>query len=189
MRRAGAAPLLPLLLLLAACRASPLALEAARDVVTRRTGTVAGLKDLRGTGPFTRYEVGPEEMLEVLAQACRRARDLRGRPVALVTVSRRYAEVTAKEPDPDAPDDPGYSAEWRSAVVATVHAIPGAPDACQVEIHAVRRSPLLGCSTLWERDLPRWIAETLAAREAPSPEVPSSGAPSSRAPSSEAPAR
>lgn len=153
---------------LAACRVSPVVLESARDVLTLRTGTISELRDLRGTGPRRRYPVAPDEMLEVLADACRRARDLRGRPVTGVSVSRRYREVVAKERAPDAPADPGYGEEWRTAVVATVHPVADQPGACDVELHAARRSPLLGGATDWARRLPGWIDEVLAARGATS---------------------
>lgn len=148
----------------AGCRVSPVVGEAARDVLTLRSGTITGLKALRGSGPFTRYEVAPEAMLDVLAAACRKARDLGGRPVTSVTISRHYGEVTAKEHAPDAPADPGYSEEWRTAVVATVHPLAGEPGACRVEVHAARRSPLMGGANLWERDLPGWIDEVLRER-------------------------
>ncbi len=155
--------------LLAGCTVSENVQDSARDVLTLRSGTVNELKALRGTGPFTRYEVAPAEMLEVAAAACRKARGLRGKPVTGVEVSPRYGEVTAKERAYDVHPDVGYSEDWRSAVVITVHPIEGEPRASRVEWHAGRRSPLLACAVAWDRVLPGLIAEALR-EAAPAPE-------------------
>ena len=143
--------------------------ESARDVLTLRSGTVSELRDRRGRGPFRRYELPPAEMLEVLGAAARKARDLAGRPVSAVTVSARYGEVVAKERGPDDPAEGSYQEDWRTAVVATVHAVPGEPGASRVEIHAMRRSPLLDAAVEWEARLPGWIDEVLRERAATSP--------------------
>ena len=147
---------------------------AAHDVFTLRNGTISELRNRRGSGPFRRYDVPPDEMLQVIAEACRHAKDLAGRPVTGVDVSVRYREVVAKERAPDAPADPGYSEDWRTAVVATVHPIEGEPGASRVEIHGGQRSPLLGGANDWERSLPGWIDEVLRERAATTPSAPAS---------------
>lgn len=152
--------------------------DSAHDVFTLRRGTISALRDLRGTGPFRRHPLPPDAMLEVVAAACRRARDLAGAPVTGIEVSPRYREVVAKERAPGTRDDPGYAEDWRTAVVATVHPIEGEPDACRVEIHGTRRSPLLGGANVWEESLPGWIDEELAARRT----VPAAGAPGAATP-------
>ncbi len=149
---------------LPACRVSPTVGAAAGDVLTLRTGTVLALRGRRGAGPLRRYELAPEAMLAVLAAAAGRARDLGGRPVTGIEVSRHYGHVVAKERAPDAPAQAGYSEDWRTAMVAFVHAVPGEPGACRVEIHGARRSPLLGGATDWERSMPGWIEAELASR-------------------------
>lgn len=163
----ASAPLLLVAVLLPACRVSESVQTSARDVLTLRNGTIHELRERRGQGPFVRYEVAPEAMLDVLAAAAGRARDLAGRPVTGIAVSKRYGHVVAKERAPDAPKDPGYSEDWRTAVVAIVHAVPGEPRASRVEIHGTRRSPLLGGANDWERALPAWIEQELAARGLP----------------------
>jgi|GEM_PF-1753772 len=160
--------------LLASCTVSENVRDSARDVITLRSGTVSELKALRGSGPFTRYEVAPREMLEVAAAACRKARGLRGKPVTGVEVSVRYGEVTAKERADDVHPDVGYSEDWRSAVVITVHPILGEPNVSRVEWHATKRSPLLGCGVDWDGVLPGLIAQAL--REAGLPRHPRAGA-------------
>ncbi len=155
--------------LLAGCTVSEDVRKSARDVVTLRSGTVNELRALRGSGPFTRYELAPEALVEVAAAACRKARGLRGKPVTAVEVSPRYGEVTAKERAYDVYPDVGYSEDWRSAVVITVHPILGEPQACRVEWHAARRSPLLPCAVHWDSVLPGLIAEALR-EAAPVPE-------------------
>ena len=144
----------------------------AHDVFTLRSGTISALKAQRGTGPFRRYEVAPDELLDLIAEAAGKARDLWGRPVGSVDVSRHYREVVAKERAPDAPADPGYSEDWRTAVVVTVHPVEGEPGASRVEIHAGRRSPLLGGRNDWQRSLPGWIDEVRRERAAARPSPP-----------------
>jgi hypothetical protein len=114
--------------------------------------------------PMRRYRVAPEPMLEAAAEAARRMTGVGGRPVKRVSLSRHYGEVVAKEDDPEAPKDPGYSEEWRSAGVVTVHAVPADPGASDVEIHGTARSPLLGCAIDWEAMLPARIDEVLRER-------------------------
>jgi hypothetical protein len=94
---------------------------------------------------------------------------LRGKPVTAVEIHARYGEVVAKERAPDAPDDPGYSYEWVSAGVVTVHVVPGEPHVSDVEIHGARRSPLTPCGVHWESMLPPVLAQVVAERRARSP--------------------
>ena len=147
----------------AGCSLSETERKAVRDVVTLRRGTISDLRAQRLTGPFHRYEVPPEEMMRVAADAVRTARDFRGRP-AKVRESVRYREVVAKESAAEAPPIPSYSDEWTTAVVVTVHDVPGEPEASRVEWHSARRSVLMGGVTDWERSLPGWIDEVLAKR-------------------------
>jgi len=137
--------------------------DIAHDVLTLRSGTISALKDMRGQGPFHMYSVPPAEMLEVAAAACRKAVGVGNRP-PLVSVSERALEVTAKEVEPDAPKDPGYSEDWRSAVVIIVHPDVSNPSVSRVEWHAARRSPLLGYRVDWISRLPGWIDEALRER-------------------------
>ena len=164
--RWGGAALLALALGAAGCALKESVRDSAHDVLTLRRGTISGLRDLRGTGPFRHYDLAPEAMLEVVAAACAHARDLAGRAVSAIEVSPRYLEVVAKERPPDVPEGVGYSKDWRTAVVVIVHRIEGQPGECQVEIHGARRSPLLGGATDWERRLPGWIDEELRLRRA-----------------------
>ena len=139
--------------------------DVAHDVLTLRTGTISALKDMRGQGPFHMYPVPPAEMLEVVAAACRKAVGVGNRP-PLVSVSERALEVTAKELEPDAPKDPGYSQDWRSAVVVIIHPDPRNPSVSRVEWNACRRSSLLGYRVDWMGSLPGWIDEALRERAA-----------------------
>ena len=75
--------------------------------------------------------------------------------------------MTAKERAYDVHPDVGYSEDWRSAVVITVHPILGEPNVSRVEWHAGRRSPLLPCGVHWDGVLPGLIAEALAERPTP----------------------
>ena len=149
------------LLLLAGCVSKEVG-EVAENVLTLQGGTISELRDRRGTGPFTTYEVAPAKMLAVIERACRKARGLGGRPVIAVFVSERYREVIAKERTAEASKDDSYAAPFRSAVVASVDPLPGRPDACRVEIHAMNRGPFHRGAVAWERDLPGWIREALA---------------------------
>lgn len=165
--RAARAGSLVLLLAVAAggCALKEEVRDVAKDVLTLKRGTISDLKRMRGQGPFTRYEVPPETMLEVVAEACGKARDLAGRPVA-IWVSRNYREVTAKERAPDDLHDADYREDWRTAVVVMVHPIEHELGACKVEIHGARRSVLYGGVNDWERTLPGWIDEVMRARAA-----------------------
>lgn len=173
MRSAGRAVVLALALGSSAsgCRLSETERDSVRDVLTLRRGTISDLRALRLTGPFTRYEVPPGEMLLVVADAAGKARDSRGRP-ARRRVSPRYGEVVAKESAPEAPPDPSYDDEWSTAAVITVHPVANEPEASRVEFHAARRSVLMGGLTDWNRSLPGWIDEVLRARTEGGPGVP-----------------
>jgi hypothetical protein len=153
--------------LLAACGMSPDVKEAATNALLLRQGTVSGLDRCRGTGPFTTYDVPPERMLDVVAEAAERARPCPGAPPVSVWVSERYRRVLAKERDAEADRDAGYKDPWRTAMVAFVEPMPGDPGKSRVEIHATSRGPFDRGVVAWERDLPRWIGEVLAERAAP----------------------
>jgi hypothetical protein len=139
--------------------------EAAINVLTFQSGTISELRDLRGTGPFTLYEQPPEAMLDILRRAAGRAVGLGGRRVQAIFVSRRYGEVIAKEREAELAGDDSYEPPFRSAMVATVHAIPGEPNTCRVEIHATDRGPFHKGRVEWERDMPRWIDQVLVEEE------------------------
>lgn len=163
--------LLGVALALGGC-ASEQARLAVRDVLTLRTGTVSELRDRRGRGPLREHAVPPEAMLELAAQACRGMVGLRGRPVTTVEVSRRYGEVTAKEQGLDGRRDPAYGDEWVSAVVITVHPVPGDPARSRVEWHACRRSMLMGCGVDWAGLLDARLDAAVAAWQAQDPRAP-----------------
>jgi hypothetical protein len=135
--------------------------EVAVGVITLQGGTISELRGRSGEGPFRRYEVSPDEMLDVVSRAARRAEGPNGRPLETVWVRRPSREVVAKEPAPDAKGS-GYTEPWRSAMVARVQPIAGEPDASRVEIHAMDKGPFHRGRIDWERDMPRWIDEVLA---------------------------
>ena len=85
--------------------------EAAETVLTLQSGTVNELRNKRGSGPFTTYDVPPDEMLEVLDRAARKARNDVGEPVQAVFVYENAREVVAKERSGDAA---GAKAAWQA---------------------------------------------------------------------------
>lgn len=135
--------------------------ETAVGVLTFQGGTISELKERRNRGPFRRYDLAPDALVEVVAEAARKARGPDGRPIRTVWVRRRAREVVAKEPAPDAKGD-GYQQPWRSAMVAMVHEIPGEPEASRLEIHAMDKGPFHRGRIDWEGAMPGWIAEVLA---------------------------
>ena len=139
------------------------ALEIAENVVTFQTGTTSELRDRRGTGPFREYDVPPDEMLEVLEAAMRRAAGDREAPWVKVYPSKRYGEVVAKE---FAERKSSYKDPFRTAAIAIVHPIRDEPARSRVEMHHVRRGPFHGGSVRWQAGLPGWIDAELAARAA-----------------------
>jgi hypothetical protein len=157
---------------LSACAPSRTVREAAENVVLLKQGTVSGLKELRGTGPFHEHAVSPDVLLAAVERAARRARGKGGAFVSAVTSSRRYREVVAKERGPEDAGDDSYSGEFLSAMVATVHPVPGDPSRSRLEVHATHRGPFHRGEVQWERDLPGWVEEELAegvsARRGPS---------------------
>jgi len=165
-RRAGALPSAVLLsaAVLACAREGPSKQveEIGTTVLTLQTGTVHALRERRGTGPTTRYEVGPERLVGVVARAARRLADPAGRSVVEAYPSPRSLEVVAKERDPADLSRDGYDVPWRSAMVAIVHRIPGEDDAALLEVHASDRGPLRRGRVAWGRDLPRAIDAVLA---------------------------
>ena len=166
---------LPLPLLLAAALALPACsssvgsdrvLETLETVATLRGGTVSALRDLRGTGPFRTYAMAPAELVEVVGEAAAFARGRGGKPVKAIFVSKRRGEVVAKERDAEDADDEGYEKPFLSAVVASVHGVPGQPDIARLEIHETHSGPFHIGAVSWTRDLPIWIDQVLARRAA-----------------------
>ncbi len=131
------------------------------NVLTLRQGTVSDLRDLRGTGPFRRYDVSPDHLLHVVETAAHEARGAGGHRVEGVWASERRLEVIAKERAPEDQARTSYDLPWRSAMVATIHRVPGEPGASLLEVHAKDRGPFDQGVVRWERDLPRWIDEVL----------------------------
>jgi hypothetical protein len=137
------------------------------------------LRQRVGSGPFRIYELAPGEMLEVLEEAVGEARGVGGKPVSGVFVSERRRQVVAKERPADEADDDGYSKPFLTAMVATVWPVEGRPEACRVEIHAMRSGPFHTGRIQWERDMPAWIERVLTRRRsaaaaplAPLPPIP-----------------
>ncbi len=145
--------------------------DAATNVLTLQSGTISELKAKRGSGPFTTYAVPPDEMLTVLRDAASKARGLGDRPVRAIFVSERRSEVIAKEREPDESTDEYYDGVFRTAMVATVHKVIGDPSSSRVEIHATQRGPFHRGAVQWTRDMPKWIDEVIAERDAPPPEI------------------
>ena len=146
---------------------SPTAREVLGNVVTLQQGTISDLRDRRGTGPFRCYPVSPDEMVDVLEVAARRAsQDGEARaPVVRVWKSSVRREVIAKERacgDVGAKD---YRAPFRSAWVGIVHERLGDPTSCEVEWHATHRGPLHQGEVNWLRDMPGWVRDALRARK------------------------
>jgi len=141
-------------------------LETLETVVTLRGGTVSALRDLRGTGPFRTYHVPPGELVEVVGEAAAFARGRGGKPVAAIFVSKRRGEVVAKERDPEDADNAGYEKPFLSAVVVSVHGVPGQPDIARLELHETHSGPFHLGAVNWTRDLPVWIDQVLAQRAA-----------------------
>ena len=137
--------------------------EVAVNVVTLQTGTTSELRDRRGTGPFREYDVPPDEMVDVLEGAMRRARGDGEPPWVKAFASKRYGEVVAKEFEEASAS---YKDPFRTAAIAIVHPIPDAPKRCKIETHHTRRGPFHGGSVQWQAGLPGWIDAELAERAA-----------------------
>ena len=138
--------------------------DSAETVLTLRSGTMTDLRRQTGSGPYTRYDVPPDEMLDVLAEAARKARGKGGRPVSAIFVSEFRREVVAKERPPDEAGDDGYRAPFLSAMLVNVWPVTGRAGVSRVEIHAIRSGPFHKGSVAWVRDMPRWIEEVLEKR-------------------------
>lgn len=154
-------------LLLAACASDDTTdeiKEVAENVVTLQSGTITELRELRGQGPFRRYEQPPDVMLEVVEEAIGHARGMGGHPVAGVYVSKRRGEVIAKEREPDKAHLEKYGLPFRSAVFVVVHPVQGEPNVSKVEMHSTHRGPFHKGHVAWQRDLPVWIADVLRQR-------------------------
>jgi len=136
--------------------------EVAGGVLTLQGGTLSELRNRRGTGPFRRYDISPDALLDVVADAARKARGPDGRPIDTVWVKRGAMEVVAKEPAPEAKSD-RYTEPWRSAMVAIVHPIVGEQGASRLEIHAMDKGPFHKGRIRWEARMPGWIDEVLRA--------------------------
>jgi len=125
--------------------------DSAETVLTLRSGTMTDLRRQTGSGPYTRYELPPEEMLDVVAEAARRARGKGDRPVSAIFVSEFRREVVAKERSPDEADDDGYAAPFLSAMLVNVWPVRGDPSVSRVEIHAIRSGPFHKGRVAWAR--------------------------------------
>ena len=133
------------------------------NVATLQHGTISDLRDCRGQGPFRTYNVPPDEMVDVLVKAAGKARDETGRPIDNIFPSVLRREVIAKERGDCDNEELSYRKPFKSAMYAAVHAIPGRPSCCEVEIHATDRGPFHQGNVNWIRDMPGWIREVLAA--------------------------
>ncbi len=131
-------------------------------VVTLQSGTISELKDRRGTGPFTTFDRSPDEMVEILERAARKARGLGDKPVRAIFVSESLRSVLAKERTAEESESDSYEPVFRSAMIAYVHVVPGRSDQSRVEVHAIQRGPFHEGAVNWERDMPRWIKEAMA---------------------------
>ncbi|MGE0192547.1 MAG: hypothetical protein AB7T63_10965 [Planctomycetota bacterium] len=141
-------------------------LESLETVATLRGGTISALRDLRGTGPFRTYHLPPGELVEVVGEAAAFARGRGGQPVKAIFVSKRRGEVVAKERDPEDASSTSYDEPFLSAVVVSVHGVPGQPDLARLEMHATHSGPFHLGAVNWTRDLPVWIDQVLAQRAA-----------------------
>lgn len=162
------APALPVLLagllLLGGCAGgiSDRALDSAVTVATLRDGTMSALRERRGQGPFQRYDVAPDVLLDAVARAAAQARGRGNRPVKAIFTSRRRGEVVAKERSAEDADSTGYAKPFLSAMLAIVHEIPGEPQAARLEIHETSSGPFHLGAVRWRADMPGWIAAELA---------------------------
>ncbi len=141
------------------------------NVVTLQRGTISELKDLRGTGPFQTYDLAPSELLLVVRDAAAFARGAGDVPVSAIFVSERRGEVVAKERAGEDALSDAYGPDFRTAMVATVHAVRGEPGKSRLEIHAMRRGPFHAGVVAWERDMPVWIDQARRARSEPEPRI------------------
>lgn len=138
--------------------------ETAETVLTLQSGTMSELRDRRGTGPFTTYDLTPDVLLGVVEEAARMARGAGGEPVRAVFVSERRGEVVAKEREGEDAQDDGYSAPFRTAMLAVVHRVPGRADQARLEVHMIQRGPFHRGVINWTRDMPGWIQAVLSER-------------------------
>ena len=155
-----------LVLLLGGCGETGTATQAreiAENVLTLQTGTTSELRDRRGTGPFREYEVAPDEMVEVLEGAMKRAGGRGEPPWVKVYASKHYREVVAKEFEKHSAT---YKDTFRTAAIAIVHPVAGDASRSRVEMHHTRRGPFHGGSVRWQAGLPGWIDAELAERAA-----------------------
>ncbi len=130
----------------------------AENVLTLQSGTVSELKERRGSGPFTTYDLSPGAMLEVLERALGRAGSEDEPPYVTVYVSERYGEVLAKE---FGEPHKSYADPFRSAALAIVHPLRGEEERCRVEVHQVQRGPFHRGRVRWAA-VPGWIDEAIA---------------------------
>ncbi len=136
----------------------------AETVLSLRSGTMSELRQRRGQGPFTRYDVPPERMLKILEAAARHARGAGGQPVRAIFVSPARGEVVAKERSGKDARRSTYTEPFDSAMLAIVHADSADAQSCRVEVHALQSGPFHRGSVEWMRDMPGWIDEELRAR-------------------------
>lgn len=131
------------------------------NVLTLQRGTISELRTRRGTGPFRTYAVPPDRLLAAAHRAAGMARGEDGKPLPAIWLSEDRREVIAKERRGEDAQDDGYSKPFRSAMIAFVHPVPGAPGQSRVEVHAMHRGPFHRGTVDWERDMPRWIDAAL----------------------------
>ncbi len=153
-----------------ACCLEPTVQETVDNVTSLKGGTMSGLRARRGLGPFTTYDRPPDEMIEIVEEAARKAVGLGGKPVTAVWSRPHRGEVYAKERTAEESTDDGYVAEFRSAMIAFVYPVTGKPGSSKVEIHMVHRGPSHKGAVEWRRDMPRWIDEVMRERIASIPE-------------------
>jgi len=140
--------------------------ETAETVLTLQSGTVSELRDRRGSGPFMTYDLAPDELLSIVEEAARKARNSEGEPVRAIFVSPARGEVVAKEREGEDAQDDGYTKPFRTAMLAVVHPVRGRADAARLEIHMIQRGPFHRGVVNWPVDMRRWIAEVMAERAA-----------------------
>jgi len=138
--------------------------DTAATVLTLQSGTVSALRAQRGTGPFRAYGVAPDVLLGVVEEAAHKARGQGGEPVRAIFLSASRGEVLAKERAADEAADDGYAAPFRTAMLAIVHPVSGAPGRSRLEIHEISRGPFHGGVVRWTKDMPGWIDAVLADR-------------------------
>ena len=139
--------------------------EVAGEVLTFQSGTVNELRRRRGKGPFTHYDLPPDELLTVVYRAAKKARGVDGQPIRGVWKRKISMEVVAKERTAEFVESEKYDDPWRTAMLAMVHPVPGKPNESRLEIHATSKGPFHKGRIAWTHTMPCWIREVLAEPE------------------------